>query len=150
MGRCPYGYKCRFLHAHLGPDGQTLVVREGATDYHGETANFLSAQQQEQLRKHQYPFVRSARVAAALHLAMPGAPAPATKAAGGLGEDDEDEPGDGANETDDADDGDPDRAGEDTGSSAAPPQAHAHTEVDSGAPSEPLRERKLVQRAVSV
>uniref|UniRef100_H0W7K2 tRNA-dihydrouridine(47) synthase [NAD(P)(+)] n=1 Tax=Cavia porcellus TaxID=10141 RepID=H0W7K2_CAVPO len=57
FGRCPYGVTCRFAGAHLGPEGQNLVLEEllarGA--HMPPLRNALDKTLQRQLRKRQDP-----------------------------------------------------------------------------------------------
>ena len=64
--RCPFGYSCRFLKAHLNADGTLAVRTDAITSYADETSSRISAELQVQLRKHQYEFPRSERVCAEL------------------------------------------------------------------------------------
>lgn len=61
FGRCPYGVTCRFAGAHLGPEGQNLVLEEllarGA--HMPPLRNALDKTLQRQLRKRQVRFERA-------------------------------------------------------------------------------------------
>ena len=56
-GRCPHGYKCRFLGAHVTPDGKLITQDTGTPP---QTVNTIKIDVQRQLRSFQYPFPKSA------------------------------------------------------------------------------------------
>lgn len=56
-GRCPYGVTCRFAGAHLGPEGQNLVQKEGVQA--PPVRNSLDKVLQQQLRKRKIHFERA-------------------------------------------------------------------------------------------
>ncbi|KAM6167484.1 tRNA-dihydrouridine(47) synthase [NAD(P)(+)]-like isoform 2-T2 [Erethizon dorsatum] len=74
-GRCPYGVTCRFAGAHLGPEGQNLVLEEllARRAHLPPLRNALDKALQRQLRKRQVRFERAEQ---ALHRLSQG-PAPA-------------------------------------------------------------------------
>ncbi|KAL1920294.1 uncharacterized protein VTP21DRAFT_1440 [Calcarisporiella thermophila] len=58
-GKCPYGYKCRYLKAHLSEDGKLIVDEERAKNAPKNVTNFISRDFQKSLRTLQYPFPKA-------------------------------------------------------------------------------------------
>ncbi|KAI9472435.1 MAG: hypothetical protein EXX96DRAFT_584068 [Benjaminiella poitrasii] len=60
FGRCPYGYKCRFLNAHLNKEDNTLIVDEKKIAEHPTyTLNGITPELQKKLQKNQYEFTKT-------------------------------------------------------------------------------------------
>ncbi|XP_004632838.1 tRNA-dihydrouridine(47) synthase [NAD(P)(+)]-like [Octodon degus] len=61
FGRCPYGVTCRFAGAHLGPEGQNLVLEDllARRAHLPPLRNALDKALQRQLRKRQVRFERA-------------------------------------------------------------------------------------------
>ncbi|CAG8471532.1 3279_t:CDS:10 [Acaulospora morrowiae] len=58
-GRCRFGYRCRFLNAHLSHDGKLIVNEELASSKIFEEKNAINVELQKPLRKNKYKFPKS-------------------------------------------------------------------------------------------
>ncbi|CAI2167749.1 3887_t:CDS:10 [Funneliformis geosporum] len=59
FGKCRFGYKCRYLKAHLSPDGKLIENEEASSRILVEEKNNQSINIQKQLRTHTYKFPRA-------------------------------------------------------------------------------------------
>ncbi|KAI8645436.1 hypothetical protein BD408DRAFT_338707 [Parasitella parasitica] len=59
FGKCPYGYKCRFLKAHVDKDNNLVVDEAKVAENPVFTANGISSDVQFKLNKSKYEFPRS-------------------------------------------------------------------------------------------
>ncbi|RUS27970.1 hypothetical protein BC938DRAFT_482504 [Jimgerdemannia flammicorona] len=59
FGKCPYGYKCRFLKAHQTEDGKLVVNEQLAASPPVATKNMVDREVQKELRLHQFKFPKA-------------------------------------------------------------------------------------------
>ncbi|KAI7906566.1 uncharacterized protein BX663DRAFT_496948 [Cokeromyces recurvatus] len=60
FGRCPYGYKCRFLNAHLNKEDNTLIIDEKKVAEHPTyILNGITSELQKKLQKNKYEFPKT-------------------------------------------------------------------------------------------
>ncbi|KAI8359148.1 hypothetical protein BD560DRAFT_334998 [Blakeslea trispora] len=59
FGYCRYGYKCRFLNAHIDKNNKLIVDEKKKAEHPVYTTNGISNEAQTKLHKNQYPFPKT-------------------------------------------------------------------------------------------
>ncbi|KAI8969031.1 hypothetical protein BDF20DRAFT_980643 [Mycotypha africana] len=59
FGKCPYGYKCRFLKAHLDENNKLIIDEKKYSEKPVYTFNGISAESQKKLLKNKYEFPKT-------------------------------------------------------------------------------------------